>query len=215
MIIDVVADVVKALNSGLLESDKALHENVLNLMEKNAEEKSSFVWRKDYTIAVSKDGEKTKVANLMVCDRLNEEAQTFKVKRALDYWKKLEAREEYKAVVECSLFSRDTSLCRIETVGRDIMRSRKEVPTVAGLGFVWVVHITPQENLDKLFQLYFKEDYITLQQDEAKYYIGWTENLKGLDMRNFICDPTAPKAKNEIVDFSTEIEYNSNIKDAQ
>ncbi|CAA6820439.1 MAG: Unknown protein [uncultured Sulfurovum sp.] len=207
MIVDVVSDVIKALNSGVLDNNKPLHENVFDLMGE-----TSFVWRKDYTIAVAKDDSKTKVANLMVCNRLNEEAQTFKVKRELDFWKKLQPRDDYEAVVECSLFSTDTALCSIETVGRDIMRSRKEVPTIAAGGFVWVVHVGPQENLDSLFHLYFKEDHITLNQDEAKYYIGWTDNLKTLDMRNFICDPTAPKAENEIVDFSAEVAYDANTK---
>jgi hypothetical protein len=77
----------------------------------------------------------------------------------------------------------------IEKLGRDLMRSRKEVPTVANLGFVWVVRVSPIDNLDAIFQLYFKEDYITLSQDEAKYYLGWSENLKEMDMRNFVCDP--------------------------
>ena len=208
MTIEVVSDIVKALNSDVLDNDKALHENIENLMQETA-----LVWRKDYTIAVAKDDSKTKVANFMVCDKLDETEPTFKVKREKDFWKKLQPRDDYKVVVECSLFSRDTPLCEVETVGRDIMRSRKEVPSVAVKGFVWVVHITPQENLDKLFQLYFKEDYITLNQDEAKYYIGWTENLKGLDMRNFICDPTAKPVENEIVDFSTELEYDANMQD--
>jgi hypothetical protein len=208
MIIEVVSDIIKALNSDVLDNDKALHENIESLMQE-----TSLVWHKDYTIAVAKDDSKTKVANFMVCDRLDETEQTFKVKREKDFWKKLEAREDYQAVVECSLFSRDTPLCKIETVGRDIMRSRKEVSSVAEKGFVWVVHIGPQENIDSLFQLYFNEDYITLNQDEAKYYIGWTENLKALDMRNFICDPTTKPVENEIVDFSTELEYDSNMQD--
>jgi hypothetical protein len=205
MTIEVVSDIIKALNSDVLDNDKALHDNIENLMTE-----TELVWRKDYTIAVAKDDSKTKVANFMVCDKLDETKQTFKVKREKDFWKKLEAREDYQAVVECSLFSRDTPLCEVETIGRDIMRSRKEVPSVATKGFVWVVHIAPQENLDKLFQLYFKEDYITLQQDEARYYIGWTENLKELDMRNFICDPTAKPIENEIEDFSAEVEYDDN-----
>ncbi len=208
MIINVVSDIIKALNAGVLDNSKPLHENISSLMSE-----TSFVWHKDYTIAVAKDNSKTKVANFMVCDKLDETEQTFKVKREKDFWKKLQPREDYKVVVECSLFSRDTTLCSIEKVGRDIMRSRKEVPTVANGGFVWVVHIGPQENLDSLFQLYFKEDFITLNQDEAKYYIGWTENLKSLDMRHFICDPTAPKVKNEIVDFSAEVEYDANTKE--
>ncbi|HHD75332.1 MAG TPA: hypothetical protein ENK95_00745 [Campylobacterales bacterium] len=205
MIIDVVADIVKALNAGVLDNQKSLHENIEALMEE-----TSFVWRKDFTIAEAKDGSKTKVANFMVCDTLNEAPQTFAVKRELDFWKKLQPREDYKVVVETSLFSQSTSLYDIETEGRNIMRSRKEVPTVAGLGFIWVVHLTPQENIDNLFHLYFGEDHITLQQDEAKYYIGWTENLKSLDMRNFICDPNGPKLDNEIEDFSPEVEYSSN-----
>jgi hypothetical protein len=208
MIIEVVSDIIKALNSGVLDNDLALHDNIGSLIKD-----TSLVWRKDYQIAEAKDGSKTKVANFMVCDKLDETAQTFKVKREKDFWKKLEARDDYQAVVECSLFSREVPLCTVETIGRDIMRSRKEVPSVAAKGFVWVVHLTPQENLDTLFQLYFKEDYITLQQDEAKYYIGWTDNLKSLDMRNFICDPTAEVATNEIVDFSAEVEYDAGTKD--
>jgi hypothetical protein len=208
MIIDVVSDIIKALNSGVLDNNRPLHDNVADLMQE-----TSLVWRKDYTIAVAKDDSKTKVANFMVCDKLDVTEQTFKVKREKDFWKKLEPRDDYKVVVECSLFSRDVALCEVETVGRDIMRSRKEVPSVAEKGFVWVVHIGPQENIDSLFQLYFKEDYITLNQDEAKYYIGWTDNLKSLDMRNFICDPTATPVENEIVDFSAEVDYDSAIKD--
>lgn len=183
--IEIVSDIVKALNKKRLEEGKLLHHHIVNSIEK-----SSFVWRTDYTIAVAKDASKTKVANIMVCSALNEEAQTFKVKREHDFWKKLDAREEYVAVVECTFLAQETSLCAIEKIGRDIMRSRKELPSVAELGFVWVVHLAPHENLDKLFELYFKEDYITLQQDECKYYIGWTKRLKSLDMRNFVCNPT-------------------------
>jgi len=199
--IEIVSDIIKALNSEALEDGKALHHNILNLMEE-----SSSIWRADYTIAVAKDDSKTKVANLMVCNTLNEAPQTFQVKREHDFWKKLDAREDYKAVVECSFFSTETNMCHIEKVGRDLMRSRKEVHNVADLGFVWVVRVSPQENIDAVFQLYFKEDYITLKQDESKYYIGWTEKLKELDMRHFVCDPTAKEVKNEIVEFSTEVE---------
>ncbi len=207
MIVNVVSDLIKALNTGILDNNKALHENILNLMQE-----SVFVWRKDYIIAVGKDDKKTKIANIMVCNTLDETKQTFKFKREKDYWKKLETRNDYEAVVECSFFSPDTPLCKIETIGRDIMRSRKEVPSVGLKGFVWVVHIGPQENLDSLFALYFKEDYITLNQDESKYYIGWTESLKGLDMRNFICDPMAKAVEAEVVEFSTDVEPDFNMQ---
>jgi len=190
MIKEIVSDIRKALNLGLLDSSKELRENISDQIEE-----SSLVWRKDYTIAVSRDESKTKVSNFMVCDKLDVTEQTFKVKREKDFWKKLQPRDDYQAVVECSFFSNDESLFEVETVGRDIMRSRKEVPSVALKGFVWVVGITIEKNLDSLFKLYFKENYITLNQDEINYYIGWTDNLKSLDMRHFICDPTAKKGK--------------------
>jgi arylamine N-acetyltransferase len=188
MIEKVVSDIEKALNRGTFENEKPLHHTLADAIEESA-----FVWRKDYTIAVAKDDSKTKVANLMVCNKLDETEQTFKVKREKDFWKKLQPRNDYEAVVECSSFSSDTTLREIETEGRDLMRSRKEVPTVSAGGFVWVVKVEAKENLNELFQLYFKENYLTLEQEKTKFYIGWTDNLKTLDMRHFVCDPTAPK----------------------
>ncbi len=185
MIVEVVSEIVKVLSSEGVDSSKSLQDNIALLMQE-----SDFVWRKDYTIAVAKDNSKTKIANFMVCDKLDETPQTFKVKREKDFWQKLQAREDYKAVVECSSFGANTDLYDIETQGRDIMRSRKEVPTVAVGGFVWVVAIDDSVNLDALFELYFKENYKVVNRDEANYYIGWTDNLKTLDMRHFICNPT-------------------------
>ncbi len=188
MIENIVEEVINTLNLGVADDQKELHEKIVSAMEPNA-----FVWRKDYTIAVSKDDKKTKVANLMVCNKLDETEQTFKVKREKDYWKKLEARDDYEAVVECSSFGADVSMYEIETIGRDIMRSRKEVPTVAVGGFVWVVAIDASMSLDLLFTLYFKENVRCVEKEGTHYYVGWTDNLKTLDMRHFICDPITKK----------------------
>jgi hypothetical protein len=181
--IEIVSDLVKSLNR-YTPSGEAIHISVKDLIEE-----SSYFWTTDSLIAVAKDDSKRKIANLMVSTTLNSDEPTFQVKREKDFWKKLEPRDGYKAVVEFSSIAPDTSMAVIEKLGRDLMRSRKEVPTVANLGFVWVVRVSPIDNLDAIFQLYFKEDYITLSQDEAKYYIGWSENLKEMDMRNFVCDP--------------------------
>ena len=185
---EIILELSDAIEKLVPVEGESLHHAILNVTKK-----SSFVWRADYTIAIAKDASKTKVSNLMVCNELNEMPQTFKVKREQDFWKKLDAREDYIAVVECTTFLEDTNICDIETVARDVMRSRKEVHNVATLGFVWVVSIDSKVNLDTLFQLYFKESYISLEQDESKYYIGWTEKLKELDMRHFICAPTRKK----------------------
>ena len=181
--IEVVSDIVKALNQ-YTPTGEAIQISVKNLIKE-----SSYLWTTDYLIAIAKDDSKQKIANLMVSTKLNTDEPTFQVKREHDFWKKLDARDEYKAVVEFSNIAPDTSMAVTEKMGRDIMRSRKEVPTVANLGFVWVVRVSPIDNLDAIFQLYFKEDHITLSQDEAKYYIGWSEKLKEMDMKNFVCDP--------------------------
>ena len=182
--IEIVSDIVKALNKYTSTGDTEIQSSVKDLIEE-----TPYVWETDYLIAIAKDDSKKKIANLMVSTSLNNDTPTFKVKREHDFWKKLDPRDAYKAVVEFSNIAPDTSMPVIEKLGRDIMRSRKEVPTVGNLGFVWVVRVNPIDNLDAIFQLYFKEDYITLSQDEAKYYIGWCDKLKEMDMRNFVCDP--------------------------
>ena len=182
--IEAVSDIVKALNKEQGECSEALHLCVKGLIEV-----SKYFWKSDYTIAIAKDNSKKKIANLMLFHSDKIEEPSFKVKREHDFWKKLEPQDAYKAVAEFSTFTDDISMPVIEKTGRDIMRSRKEVPTVGALGFIWVVRVSPLSNLDAIFQLYFKENYITLSQEESKYYIGWCDKLKEMDMRNFVCDP--------------------------
>ena len=182
--IEIVSDIVKALNKYTATGEKPIEVSVKELIEE-----SSYIWESNYLIAIAKDGSKEKRANLMVSTTLSSDEQTFQVKREHDFWKKLNPQDEYKAVVEFSNIAPETSMAVIEKLGRDIMRSRKEVPTVGSLGFVWVVRVSPIDNLDAIFQLYFKEDHITLSQDEAKYYIGWCDKLKEMDMKSFVCDP--------------------------
>jgi len=181
----IVNEIEEALKQEL-QQDKPLHKQIAEQLTK-----SQFIWREEYTIAVAKDNSKTKVANLIVCSHLNEEPQTFRVKREGDFWKKLDARDDYLAVVECATFTNNSTLCEIEKEARDILRSRKEVHSVAGLGFVWVVEAGV--DIDTIFELYFKDNFLTLEQGSKKYYIGWTEKLKDVDMRNFVCPPIQKK----------------------
>ena len=185
---ETISRIKKALEHINPKENKPLHHRLYDVFEESA-----FVWRKDFTIAVAKDDSKTKVANLLLCTHLDETAQTFKVKREHDFWKKLQAREDYRAVVECSNFPKGTDVCEIETVGRNIMRSRKEVPTVAGLEFIWVVQVELNSDIENLLQLYFKENYLIVNREASKYYIAWAESLKGIDMRHFVCNPAVKK----------------------
>jgi hypothetical protein len=188
--IEIVRNIIKALNNIVPSSKEPIYSSLCSALEE-----SPFIWRKDYTIALAKDNSKTKVVNIMLCKHLDEREQTFKVKREHDFWKKLDTREDYKAVVEFSSFSKDFDICKIESVGRDIMRSRKEVPAVALLGFIWVVRVDKHMDISKLMELYFKEKVDILESEESKYYIGWADKLKDVDMRHFICKPTMKTIK--------------------
>lgn len=224
--IEIVSDLVKALNRYLPVSGEPMHKSVVDLIEE-----SSIIWNSDYPIAVVhkkvrlKEAEMVqkfetqslldakgetptsytkeqleflkseapnyiKVANLICMNREDEALPTFEPKRENDYWKKLVNTGNFKAVVEFSFFGQDMDICSIEKVGRDIMRSRKEVHTVRELGFVWIVHVHPLTNLDAVFQLYFGENHSVLNHDEAKYFIGWSEKLQEVNMRDFVCSPT-------------------------
>ena len=191
IITKIVNEIEEALKQELVDN-KPLHKKLVEKLNR-----SQFVWKQDYTIAVAKDNSKTKVANLMVCNDINEEPQTFRVKREGDFWKKLDARDDYLAVIECATFTNSLTLCDIEQEARDILRSRKEVHSVAGLGFVWVVSVDIGTNIDSIFKLYFKENVFTLEKENVKYYIGWTPKLKEVDMRNFVCPPVQKKVKLE------------------
>lgn len=227
MIIEIVSDLVKALNNYRPSSGELIHHGV-----KNAIQKSSSVWECDYPIAVvhkkvrikekevlqkfeenallDAKGETPnlytqeqftflkreashyiKTANLICMYKEDEALPTFEPKRENDYWKKLVNTGNFKAVVEFSSFGHNSDICTLEKIGRDIMRSRKEVHTVRELGFVWIAHVHPLMNVDALFQLYFGENYMILNHEEDKYYIGWSSKLQEINMRNFICPPTA------------------------
>ena len=132
-----------------------------------------------------------KRVNLMCLKSKEENLPTFEPKRENDYWKKLVNTGNYRAVVEFTSFGTEADVCNIEKVGRDIMRSRKEVHTVRELGFVWIVEVDSLINLDTLFQLYFGENYKKLTDLEHTYFIGWSDTLQGINMRDFICPPVS------------------------
>ena len=113
----------------------------------------------------------------------------FKEKRSHDYWKKVEDPGTFQAVIELSNYDESKNICQIEFGLRNIMRSSKEVPSVKEIGFVWVVTVPGSIDLNRLLKHYFSDNYDVIQKEEQTIYIGWSDTLKEVNMRYFVCPP--------------------------
>jgi len=113
----------------------------------------------------------------------------FKEKRPHDYWKKVENSGNFKAVIELSSYDASKDICQIESELRDIMRSSKEVPSVKEIGFIWVVAVLKSIDLNRLLKHYFIDKYEIIQKEDQTIYIGWSDTLKEVNMRYFVCPP--------------------------
>jgi len=118
-----------------------------------------------------------------------EEGYLFKEKYEHDYWKKIENRSDFRAVVETSHYE-DETLCEIEVNLRDIMRSSKEVPSVKVIGFVWIANVPILPDLTKVMQHYFLNNHALIEKNNRKIYLGWSPTLKEVNMRYFVCPPS-------------------------
>lgn len=114
---------------------------------------------------------------------------SFKEKRPHDYWKKVENPGSFQAVIELSNYDKNKDICQIESELRDIMRSSKEVPSVKGIGFIWVATVPGSIDLNKLLKHYFMEKNEIIEKEDQTIYIGWSDTLGEVNMRYFVCPP--------------------------
>ncbi len=114
---------------------------------------------------------------------------TFKEKRPHDYWKKVENQGTFQAVIELSNYDESKDICQIESDLRNIMRSSKEVPSVKEIGFIWIVTVPSSIDLNRLLKHYFNDNYDVIQKEDQMIYIGWSDTLKEVNMRYFVCPP--------------------------
>lgn len=130
-----------------------------------------------------------KIVTLMGMEKQGDGNYLFKEKRPHDYWKKIENQSNFKAVVECSTYDEDRSICQIEANLRDIMRSSKEVPSIKVVGFIWVATVPKSTDITSIMQHYFLKNYTGIEQGSQTIYIGWSPSLKKINMRYFVCPP--------------------------
>lgn len=105
-------------------------------------------------------------------------------KRPNDYWKKIQEVEHIHASFDFSIFAQEDDICKVEFELREVIRARKEVHALKEVGFIWMA-ITDKD-VSKVFEHYFGQNYTLV---DGKYHIGWSETLKEINMRYFVCPP--------------------------
>jgi hypothetical protein len=118
-------------------------------------------------------------------------AISYKAKNPNDYWKKIQNVAHIQASFDYVTFKNDDDICEVEFKLRELIRKRKEVHALKEVGFIWMA-ITPKD-VSKVFTHYFHDNYLLVNE---KYHIGWSDKLKNISMRNFICPPQTNKKEN-------------------
>ncbi len=118
---------------------------------------------------------------------LSEEPKTpisYKVKRPNDYWKKIQDVGHIRSSLDLALFEPEEDICKVEFELREVIRSRKEVHAFKEIGFIWIA--VTKGDVSEVFRHYFHDDYTVI---DGQYHIGWSETLKAINMRYFVCPP--------------------------
>ena len=106
-----------------------------------------------------------------------------------DKWKKVQDEGNFAALVELSKFDETRSSKAIESELRDILRSRKEIPSLKATGFVWIVTVPKATEITNILNHYFLDMHIYVQKGKKTTYIAWSEKLANINMRYFVNTP--------------------------
>lgn len=128
-----------------------------------------------------------KNVNIMCLKEAPAKPIRFLSKRPGDYWKKIQDVEYIASMFEISNFDDQTTLCEAEFDLREIIRKRKEVHALKDVGFIWMAIIS--KDLKELFTHYFGDNYIQINTGLTNYQLGWSDTLRDISMRDFVCPP--------------------------
>jgi len=110
-----------------------------------------------------------------------------------DRWKKITNEENFEALVESSKFTDTHNSESIESELRDIMRSRKEIPSLKSIGFVWIATLPVTIEIEDILNHYFLENHIFIPRGRKIVYIAWANKLANISMRDFVNRPKIVK----------------------
>lgn len=132
-----------------------------------------------------------KTAYLLCLKKKNSDEYNFVEKFQHDRWKKVIDEENFEALVEYSKFIDTDNSGSIETELRDIMRSRKEIPSLKAIGFVWIVTLPITTEIEDILNHYFLNNHIFIERGRKIVYIAWADKLADINMRYFVNTPSA------------------------
>ncbi len=129
--------------------------------------------------------ESLQCANFMILKEEPKFQMSYKAKFEKDFWKKIQNVEHVKSSFDFAEFENDEDKCAVEFKLRELIRKRKEVHALKEVGLIWMA--TTPNDVSEVFERYFEENYVCVNE---KHYIGWSDKLKNINMRNFVCPPT-------------------------
>lgn len=70
------------------------------------------------------------------------------------------------------------------------MRSRKEIPSLKSIGFVWIVTLPITTKIEDILNHYFLDNHIYIEKGRKIVYIAWADKLAEINMRYFVNHPS-------------------------
>ncbi len=123
-------------------------------------------------------------ADFVALKSTNNPQINFAEKNENDFWKKIQNVDHIDATFDSFEFSSDDDKCKVEFELREIIRKRKEVHALKDVGFIWMA--VSSNDMSEVFTHYFGDNHIHV---DNKYYIGWSDKLRDINMRYFVCQP--------------------------
>ena len=131
-----------------------------------------------------------KNASMLCCGKNVKEEIEFREKFTHDKWKKVVNTHDFRATIEISDFGIEKTIKEIETELRDLMRSRKEIPSLKPIGFVWIATVSNTTNLTDIMKHYFQGTHALIESNTTRTYIAWNEVLNDISLRDFVVQPS-------------------------
>ena len=169
------------------ESLKKLNE--INFFDTQGFSKNSYT-KEEITYLRENIPSAMKSAYLLCLKKQSTDSYNFIEKFQHDRWKKVTDDDNFEAFVESSKFVDSDTSQTIETELRDIMRSRKEIPSLKNIGFVWVVTLPITTKVEDILNHYFLDNHIYIEKGRKIVYIAWADKLAEINMRYFVNPPS-------------------------
>lgn len=172
-----------------VEDEESLKKlNAINFFDAEGFSKNSYP-KEEIKYLIENVPSSVKTAYLLCLKKKPTDDYNFVAKFKHDSWKKVTDEDNFEALVESSKFIDTDNSESMESELRDIMRSRKEIPSLKAIGFVWVVTLPINTEIEDILHHYFLDNHIFIERGRKIVYIAWADKLADINMRYFVNSP--------------------------